>query len=302
MIHINTAWALSGAAARAISLFRQAQVAMERGEEPEVIIGNSSGALAAPILAVAFERPEILPKAIEFAETLDTADMFPYKGNKPFGKKGKPTVGAIFRALGHNHLGWQDIKPLYKRVFTEEYFQVFKRLHIKCYAFGVVGEDWSPVTYCLNDAETLDEMIDMIECSSRIVPFVQPMEYKGKGHVDGGYIAFNPGWTLFSKYRMNTLVCMYSREIKPSMGVNPEWDKNVISITTQAMNGMAYWHGNKDKLLNELYCYKYKTNYIGLEAPDGYTDEIYETDDAQLIALGDATYKKAEETWNNHLS
>ena len=293
------AWSFSGAAARAIAHFRMAEVAMSRGEKPSLIIGNSSGALAAPIIAVAYDRPEIMKSARKFAETLDMTDMFPYLGNKPFTKKGKIAPNAIGRLLTHNHLGWQDIKPLYKKVFTQEHFELLQKSSIKCYAFGVKGKSWTPVSYCLNDAKSLDDMIDMIECSSRIVPFVQPMIYKGEGHVDGGYIAFNPGWTLFKKYKMKTLISFYSHELhEDGMVSNPNWDKSVLSVTTQAMNGMAYWHGVKDAELEESLSLIHGVKYLRLEAPDGYTDEVYETDDDQLIALGNASYVKAMKAWD----
>jgi hypothetical protein len=288
------AWSFSGAAARAIALFRMAEVAIERSEKPNVIIGTSSGALAAPIIAVAYQCPELLDAAIKFAETLDAMDMFPYKGNKPFIKNGSPSVGGVLRAMTHNHLGWQDIKPLYKKVFTEEHFQLLKKSDIKCISFGVQGKTWEPVHYILNDAKSLDDMIDMIECSSRIVPFVQPMVYNGEGHVDGGYIAFNPGWTLFGKYELKQLISFYSHELHGKIGAKDKWSKGVISITEQAMNGMAYWHGVKDAMLEEMLCKINAVDYLRIEAPNGYTDEVYETDDDQLIALGLASKEKAK--------
>lgn len=297
-IEIDVAWAFSGAAARAVAHFRNAEVAMRLGNKPNVIIGNSSGAIIAPIIAVAYEDPQLMIDGIKFAETLDTADMFPHKGNKPFTKKGKVAPGAVLRAMSHNHLGWQDIKPMYKKVFTEKHFQMLKKSPIKCIAFGVIGEDWSPVEYVLNDAETLDEMIDMIETSSRIVPFTQPMVYKGKGHVDGGFLAFNPGWRLFANYKMEELITFYSRETKEAMSKNSKWDKNILSVTTQAMNGMAFWHGNKDAMLEEAYSALDSVKYMRIEAPDGYTDEVYETDDHQLIALGEASAEISERMWN----
>jgi predicted acylesterase/phospholipase RssA len=162
---------------------------MEKGNKPDLIIGTSSGSLLAPIVAVSYQDKELMDQAIKFAQTLKPTDMFPYKDNKPFNKKGKPTVNAIFRVLfGHNHLGWQDIRPLYKKVFKEKHFKLLKKSSIKCIAFGVKGENGTPEKYVLNDACSLDEMIDMIEMSSRIVPFVQPMD----GRIDGGFISFNP--------------------------------------------------------------------------------------------------------------
>lgn len=295
----NIVWSFSGAAARAIALFRLAEVSKERGEKPDVIIGTSSGALAAPILAVAFDDPKLLDEAIEFAETLDTRDMFPVRGNKPFNAKGKPTVGSIFRAMSHNHLGWQDIKPMYKKVFKQEHFELLKKSKIRCYSYGVIGKTWTPVRYCLNDAESIDDMINMIECSSRIVPFVQPMVYKGEGHVDGGYICFNPGWTLFEDHNITTLVSMYSHE--PRLGVKPveKWDKGVLSIAHQCMMGMNHSLGYKDARLEKLEAQVAGTRLLQLFAPDGHTDEIYETDDDQLRSLGVASYRIAHEKWDD---
>lgn len=299
MEKIKTAWSISGAAARAIAHFRMVEVAIKRGEKPNLIIGNSSGSIVAPIAAVAFTNPEILPKAISFAETLDILDMFPYKGNKPFNKKGKIATNAYGRMLIHGHMGFQDIKPLYKKVFTQEYFEIFKKSDIKCIAFGVKGRDFTPTQYVLNDAETLDEMIDMIETSSRIVPMVQPMVYKGDSHIDGGFISFNPGMWLYQKYNIGTHISFYSREIKYKMPDKPNWDKGLFSIIERYSEGCSFWLGNKDALLEECLATIKGTVYLRLEAPDGYTDEIYEKDDWQLKALGDASYKKANETWKD---
>jgi len=292
------AWGFSGAAARAIALFRMGEVYIERGEKPNIIIGTSSGALAAPIIAVAYQHPEIMAKAIHFAETLDTKDMFPYKGNVPFNKKGNPSLMGVLRAVTHNHLGWQDIKPLYKKLFTQEYFESFKKSDIKCIAFGVKGEDWTPVQYVLNDAVSLDDMIDVIECSSRIVPFVQPMTYKGATYADGGFISFNPSMWLFDNYDLKQLVSFNSHELHLGINKNPKWDKNILSVTYQAMDGMSSMLAYKDSIIEELYCKLHCVDYIRIDAPDGYTDEVYETDDNQLIALGLASMEVAQNAWN----
>jgi len=284
------AWSFSGAAARAIALFRQAEVAIKVGDKPNIIIGTSSGALVAPIVAVSYVDPNLMTSAIKFAETLDIRDMFPYKGNKPFKKNGKVADGAILRALSHNHLGWQDIKPMYKKVFTEEHFKVFKKSDIKCHSFGVRGDNWTPVIYCLNDADSLDDMIDMIECSSRIVPFVQPMVYKNKSHVDGGFISFNPGRWLLDSFKLKQLVLFNSHPVKLGLPDKLNWDKDIISVTTQAMEGMSNQLAVNDMEITILRCKLKRVKLLIIEAPDGYTDEVYEDDDEQLIALGEASY------------
>jgi len=289
-------WGLSGGAARAIGLFEAAKVCMERGEKPDIIIGTSSGSLLAPIIAVAYEIPELMDIAIKFAQTLDPLDMFPYKRNRPFNKKGKPTVNAIFRIIGgHNHLGWQDIKPLYKKVFTETYFKILQKSPIICQSFGVVGEDGSPEILTLNDADNLDEMINMIEKSSRIVPFVQSIE----GRIDGGFISFNPSMWVLKDNKVGTLVSIYSHELKQNIDFNKDWNKNILTTTTQSLLITTHWLGVKDALIEELYCKLNNIDYLRIECPNGYTDEIYESDDDQLIAFGKASRLNAQKKWNN---
>jgi predicted acylesterase/phospholipase RssA len=302
MVDKQIAWSFSGAAARAIALFKQAQAAIELTEKPNIIIGQSSGAIVAPIVAVAYDDPKLLKAAIEMAETLDIEDMFPYKGNVPMTKSGKPTVGGIVRAFTHNHLGWQDIKPMYKKIFTEEHFKLFKNSSIKCIGFGVRGKDWMPTMFNLSEAENLDDLIDMIEATARIVPFVQPMEYKGDTYVDGGFISFNPAKWLFNNHELKSLLMFNSHPVKLGIPVNEKWDDTILTITNQAMQGLVNQLAVAYMELAELYCIKTNVNYIIVEAPEGYTDEIYETDDDQLKALGNAAYENASKILNPNIN
>ena len=294
-------WAFSGGAARFIALARAAEVCMSQGTKPDIIIGTSSGSLLAPIIAVSYSKPELMAEAIEFGETLDVQDMFPYKGNKPFNKKGKITWGAIGRIItGYSHFGIQDIKPMYKKVFTEQHFLLLQGSDIKCYAFGVNGQDGTTKIVCLNDAKSLDDMIDMIELSSRIVPFVQPAEFDNQKYVDGGFISFNPAMWLFNQVNIKELITIYSKPVTKSIAANSKWDDNVLSVTTQMLHTTTHWLGVKDSIIEELFCKLHNIPYLRIECPDGIIDEIYETDDDQLIALGLAAKEIAEELWFNY--
>jgi hypothetical protein len=44
-----------------------------------------------------------------------------------------------------------------------------------------------------------------------------------------------------------------------------------------------------------LHCKLNNIDYLRIECPNGYTDEIYESDNKQLIALGNASKKVAIE-------
>ncbi len=290
------AWGISGGAARAIALFEAAKVCIEQDEKPDLIIGTSSGALLSPIIAVAYEFPPFIDAAIEFARSLSPSDMFPYEGNFPLKKNGKPSTNAIFRVLtGYNHLAWQDIAPLYKRLFKQRHFEALQNSSIKCFSFCVDGTDGSPKIYCLNDAESLEDMIVKIKKSSRIVPIVQNEE----GFIDGGFISFNPAMWLFDRFEITKLVTIYSKQMKDHIKKNPKFDKNFITTDFQVHSITAHWLGWKDAKIEELYCQLHGIEYLRIECPDGFTDELYEDDDHQLIALGEASRKKALEAYKN---
>jgi hypothetical protein len=294
-------WSFSGGAAEAIALFRAAEVSIEKGEKPTRIIGTSSGSITASIIPVAYEVPGFMEAAIKFAETLDVEDMFWSKAHRPLNEKGEPTFNAITRILtGHNHLGIQDIRDLFKELFTEEHVEILRNSPIKSFAFGVRGKDFKPTIVCLNRAKNVDDLVDMIELSSRISPLVQPAPYKGDTYVDGGFIAFNPGWLALSP-KIKQYVATYAHPMNTIGHSNEEWDKNLFTVVPQLLGGMAHWHGMKDIKIEELMCKLYDIDYLRIECPSGYIDEIYESDDEQLIALGLASQENAIKAWDNKI-
>lgn len=299
MVDSKIVWAFSGGAARFIALARVAQASKERGLKPDIIIGTSSGSILASLVAVSYDKPCLMDKAIEFGETLDVQDMFPGKGKKPFTKRGKPTFNAGTRIItGENHFGIQNIGPMFKKVFKQEHFELLKKSSIKCYAFGVEGINGEPKVVCLNDAHDIDDLIYMIELSSRITPFVQAADYQGKLYVDGGYISFCPAMWLFKEFNIKELLTVYSTPVPCSIGNNPHWNDNVLTVTEQMLKITTHYLGVKDAIIEELFCSLHNIPYMRIECPNGFIDEIYETDDDQLIALGNASRELALEKWN----
>jgi len=294
-------WSFGGGAVKWISLAEGAKVSIKRNGYPTVVIGVSAGALLAPIIAVSKRLPDILDRAINIGRTLKSSDIFPYKGNSPFNKKGKPTVNAIFRILtGYNHLGFQDIGPLYKSLFTDKVFAEFKKSDILCYAFGVKGKDFSPSIVCLNDAKTVTELIAMIELSSRIVPFVQPAKFKEDFYIDGGFVANNAAWVIREMFDIKELITFYTNVIEYNIKTNDKWDGNILQVVTQCMGGMAHWHSIKDRLIEEYYCKANCISYMCIEYPCSAINEVYDTDDNQLEAAGIEAREITEAKWTEY--
>jgi len=291
--HKKKVWSISGGAAKAVGLFEIAKVCTEYKDRPDIIIGTSSGALVAPIIAASYTYPELLDEAIKFAQSLNVLDMFPYKGNKPFKKNGKISIGSIFRVIGgHNHLGWQDIKPLYKKVFKQKHFDALKNSDINCISFSVLGKNGTPCFNLLNESKSIDDLIDLIERSSRMTPIVQHKD----GHIDGGFISFSPGmWVLKDDLQnVSEYLSIYSHPIKVGGIIeNKTWDSNIINVITQVLNISTYYLGYKDALIEEILCKVENIPYIRIECPNGFIDEIYETDDNQLKEFGIASRKEA---------
>lgn len=299
----HVVWGISGAAARAIGIFQAAKVAMEKGLKPTYIIGQSSGAILTPIIAASYKYPKLIDKAIEMAETLDITDMFPHRGNFPFNKKGKLSSNAKLRILtGHNHFAWQDIGPMFKHIFKEKHLQALKESGIVCYSFCVKGSDGSTKIHMMNRAESVDELLQMIKESDKIVPFVQ----NENGYIDGGFACYNPGWTVLQDvtrtFKVKQYVSIYAREITPDLGFdNKQWDKSIFTTTSQAMLITTHWLGNKDAIIEQLLCEQNEIDYVRIECPNGYTDEVYETDDKQLKALGLASKAAALQAFDNQM-
>ncbi len=293
-------WSFSGGAAKFIGLAEAARVSMIAGFKPDVIVGVSSGCLLTPIIAAAYFDPKILDKAIELGGSLKLKDMFPYSGNFPLNKNGKPSFNAILRLLtGHNHLGFQDIAPLYKKVFTNRVFRLFKKSQIKCYGFGVNGADFSPSLINLNEAKDIDDLIKRIEFTARIVPIVQPAKYNNLTGIDGGFISHSAAywvWHLLG-LKVDKLLSVYANEYKLNIKCNSKWDNNIVSIMQQCLQGTTHYLSIKDRIIEGLYCKANKIPYIRIECPDIAIDEQYETDSSDLLQFGASSRKVAIERW-----
>lgn len=281
----------SGAAARAVGIFEACRVAVNHEEKPTKIIGQSSGAILTALQGASYKYPCLMDAAIDMAASLDLKDMFPHPGNFPFNKKGKLSANAAFRVLtGHNHFAWQDISPMFKNIFKEKHLAALKSSGIECWTMGVDGKDGTLAMFNLNLANTVDDVLDMLKRSNRIAPFVQNY----KGFLDGGFACYNPAWLMFESCpNLKKVRTFYAKEITDGIPVNEKWDKTIISIQTQTMLTATHWLSVKDAMIEELYCEKNNIDYVRIECPNGYTDEIYETDDDQLRALGQASREVA---------
>ncbi len=290
---------VTGGGPKAGGLKAAGKVFKEMRDKPDIMIGQSSGALTIPILAASYEYPEVLDKALEMAGTLEMRDIFPFAGNRPFTEEGDVPLNAYFRAAtGHNHLGWQDIRPLYKKLFKKKHLKALQRSSIECIAFGVIGKNGMPEMKVMNRAKTVDELIDMIEETARIVPFVQ----HANGRIDGGFVAFSPGvWLLMQNpEQISEYTAIYADPVKTGVGTNENWDKNIITVTGQIMGITTNYIAYYGAVIEELLCKQHNINYTRVECPDGYLKLMYDTDDKRLQAFAQASREAAIERLTNN--
>lgn len=229
---------LCGGATRFSGILGAAVEAVRLGYKPDIILGVSAGAIGALPLALG-----LFNEIQEEGDNLTPSKFF-VKGKHPVGKKGKPMVAGLFRVLcGAISLGEQDVRPLLRKIITEELWQKYlSGNYADVIVFSVEGEEGSIQHYHLKKCKTREEAFEKICASSRISPIVQPMYTKNvngvvKGQIDGGFRVHNPAGYFLRKYaRLNVtdLVSVYSRP-ENFVVIDKEWDKNIFNVTARVI-------------------------------------------------------------------
>jgi predicted acylesterase/phospholipase RssA len=306
------AWTCSGGAVMFAGMIASARVTVESGYIPDVMAGVSSGAMVLPLIAVAIEIPELWDITQKVANEVQPKDYFPGWDDMPVGPKGNLTIHAIGRiATGHPNLGEQDIRDLYKSVFTEEYFEVFKHSEIDCYAYGVDYDLGKLVEYHLNSATSLDDLIDMLQASNRIPIFTQAKDYNGVRHFDGGMKTHNPGQFIMKKHpELEQHISVFARTgftdiekfFTDEMGFDNKWDNNLIAVVDRTIRVTTHQISLNDQELQMLYAEKYNIKYKPIFLPATMLDEMYDNDTEEVTAFAEESTKITIKEMKNFLS
>ena len=290
----------SGGAVMFAGMITSAQVIIESGFIPDVMSGVSSGAMLLPIIVAALEETELWAQAIEVANNVQPKDYFPGWDDLPVGPKGNLSIHGVLRAAtGHPNLGEQDIRGLYKSVFKEHHFEIFKRSSIECYVYGVDYDSGNMMEYKLNDAKDVDDLIDMLQASNRIPIFTQCKNYRGIRHYDGGMRSHNPGKYILRKYpELDECISVFAREDRDHVGTDTNWDKDLITVITRTIGITTTQISVNDEEIQSLLCELNNIKYIPIHLPADMLDEMYDNDSEEVTAFSKASAELAQSILN----
>lgn len=241
---------LSGGAAKFSGIAGAGIKAIELGYKPNVILGISSGAIASIPLALG-----LFCQMRYKGDNLSPNDFF-VKNRHPIGKKGKVSLGAIFRVLGGaNTLGEQDVSKLLKEVITESLWDEYKHGdYADCIVGYVRAYDAKFIMSSLKLCPTREQAIYEIMKSSKITPIVKAHYQDGVGYIDGGFRSHNMAGKFLDRYKnvpVESLVSVFARS-KDFDSINRKWDKNIIETTFRGYEIMNIEISKKDEYMEKV--------------------------------------------------
>lgn len=209
---------------------------LERGFKPNVIDGNSSGALIAPLLAMG--RTADLK---HFVLNYKIEDAFSVS---PINKKGKPSAAGIFRAAtGRASLGKMD--ALYctlKEAFTEADFKKWKTSETmpEIYTATVEYKTGKLFKTRLRSIDKYEDAIKYIIASASIPIMAEPVKINGGLHFDGGARTHTLAPYMQRLYKGNIArhISIYSRPKNFSMQ-EPNLKEKVLPIAERTLEIMV---------------------------------------------------------------
>lgn len=294
---------LCGGATRFSGIMGAAVQLCRMGYKPDIILGVSAGAIGALPLALG-----LFNDIKEEGDNLTPSKFF-VKGKHPVNKKGNPTLGAFMRLIGGSiSLGEQDVRPLLRKVITEELWQEYKTGdYADVIVFSVQPVDGSIQHYFLKDCSTREEAFKKICASSRITPIVNPMQTENMdGHVtdqiDGGFRVHNPAGYFLRKYKnlnVTDLASIYSRP-ENYKSINEDYAKNFFTVTSRMLEitSTEVSKGNEREETFEMFKRKAKNknvNHLKVFLPSILKDTYSTGED--LVKLRIAGEEKATEAY-----
>lgn len=285
---------LSGGATKFAGILGAAHTVLNKGFKPTIILGISSGALAALPLALG-----LVPKAKKVGTTLTLCSFFT---KSPINAKGKISWNAIGRIVtGQLSLGLQDAKRLLADVVTEKEFLRYKQdLSLPEVYVGTVNYDRGErQVFKLRDLSYY-EMLDAVEASSRIPIMVQPQVIKGERYYDGGVTDHNlASYFIDSKLDMKVeeLVSVFSRPKDFKVNeISTEWDKDLFSVIERTLEIMNIEISKTDERLEQSLSKERNFKLTQIFLPK-IMKSVYDVDNSRLVELWNVSVDTANNTY-----
>lgn len=208
---------------------------LERGFKPDIIDGNSSGALIAPLLAM-----QRLKDLRHFALNYTPKSAFSIS---PVNSKGKPTIRGIYRVFtGRPSFGEMDnLYCTLMDAFTKEHWKEYKinNQMPPIYVATVGYKSGKLFKTNLKKVETYEDCIKYIIASASIPLMVKYVDINGDLHYDGGWRTHTlaPYTQERFKGRINRHISIYSRPKNYFIERNDK-NPNFIDVLTRSFEIM----------------------------------------------------------------
>lgn len=176
--------------------------------KPNIIAGNSGGAIIALLQCLDLINSEIKERLLN----LEKEDFFSFS---PLNKKNKFNFKVLFRLLmpGTTSLGKMDnLKKLLKEYITENRWKQFSLYSVspKLYVIAVNETTGELKTILLNNL-SFDGALDWVVASASIPIFTQPVKIGSHYYCDGGLMEYIPNTSenLLNE-KVTDLICSYA--------------------------------------------------------------------------------------------
>lgn len=283
---------LSGGATRFAGLYGAAKTVLELGFNPDLVLGISSGSLAA--------LPLVLGKHKECEELSTTLTLRSFFDRLPVNNKGSITLNAVTRiATCKNSLGLQNAKRLLASIVDNNDFLHYKindkypEIVVSCVNFDTGKRE----LYNLKELDYLTAL-DVIEASSRIPIITQQQELNSGGCYDGGVYDHNlAGYYINNiQSKVDELVSIYSRPKEFTVKSDKKWRNNLFKTIARLQELQNVETSKNDEQLELFLSEKLNFKLTQIFLPS-ILDSIYDVDNDKLRLLWDKGVEVAKNSY-----